>query len=177
MVEYFHSWFPKVRIPVLKLVGNTSLSKSSRNRPQRYEIKIRLQNWPKIAKNHLILQFFHQYCVTLRQNTNRRDAAFIFLQDYAGHWIIAVTSTSSKKIPADSIESAGFFYAKTFGRFAFLHYLWATLEDTHARKNSNKFGFLLAYSYLCTRNVCHDDEMTLGSGSFSGISQQLPKRW
>ena len=25
--------------------------------------------------------------------------------------------------------------------------------------------------------VCHDDEMTLGSGSFSGISQQLPKRW
>ena len=27
------------------------------------------------------------------------------------------------------------------------------------------------------RKVCHDDEMTLGSGSFSGISQQLPKRW
>ena len=26
-------------------------------------------------------------------------------------------------------------------------------------------------------NVCHDDEITLGSGSFSGISQQLPKRW
>ena len=25
--------------------------------------------------------------------------------------------------------------------------------------------------------VCHDDEMTLGSGSFSGISQQLLKRW
>ena len=32
-------------------------------------------------------------------------------------------------------------------------------------------------SYLCTQIVCHDDEMTLGSGSFSGISQQLPKRW
>ena len=31
--------------------------------------------------------------------------------------------------------------------------------------------------YLCKRNVCHDDEITLGSGSFSGISQQLPKRW
>ena len=27
------------------------------------------------------------------------------------------------------------------------------------------------------RIVCHDDEMTLGSGSFSGISQQLLKRW
>ena len=25
--------------------------------------------------------------------------------------------------------------------------------------------------YLCNRYVCHDDEMTLGSGSFSGISQ------
>ena len=24
-------------------------------------------------------------------------------------------------------------------------------EDTHARENPNKFGFPLAYSYLCTR--------------------------
>ena len=30
---------------------------------------------------------------------------------------------------------------------------------------------------IFAREVCHDDEMTLGSGSFSGISQQLPKRW
>ena len=30
---------------------------------------------------------------------------------------------------------------------------------------------------FATEKVCHDDGMTLGSGSFSGISQQLPKRW
>ena len=30
---------------------------------------------------------------------------------------------------------------------------------------------------ILQQKVCHDDEMTLGSGSFSGISQQLPKRW
>ena len=28
-------------------------------------------------------------------------------------------------------------------------YPLATLEDTHIRKISNKFGFLLTYSYLC----------------------------
>ena len=28
-----------------------------------------------------------------------------------------------------------------------------SLEGTHARKNSNKFGFLLAYSYLCCRII------------------------
>ena len=30
---------------------------------------------------------------------------------------------------------------------------------------------------FASESVCHDDEMTLGSGSFGGISQQLPKRW
>ena len=28
-------------------------------------------------------------------------------------------------------------------------YLWPLAEGTLARKNSNKFGFPLAYSYLC----------------------------
>ena len=27
------------------------------------------------------------------------------------------------------------------------------VEDTHARKNSNTFGYLLAYSYLCPRET------------------------
>ena len=37
--------------------------------------------------------------------------------------------------------------------------------------------FFINFFVTLPRNVCHDDEMTLGSGSFSGISQQLPKRW
>ena len=47
----------------------------------------------------------------------------------------------------------------------------------HFKNVVQYFGLVVQNDYLCTTFVCHDDEMTLGSGSFSGISQQLPKRW
>ena len=37
--------------------------------------------------------------------------------------------------------------------FKILFVLWPSVEDTHARKCSNKFGVLLAYSYLCPQYV------------------------
>ena len=40
-----------------------------------------------------------------------------------------------------------------------------------AKKVAEMFGGFADFLYLCSVVVCHDDEMTLGSGSFSGISQ------
>ena len=48
--------------------------------------------------------------------------------------------------------------------------LFAKANRWHSDKRSKR-TLLQNIAYLCGRLVCHDDEMTLGSGSFSGISQ------
>ena len=50
------------------------------------------------------------------------------------------------------------------------------LEDTHARKFSNLFGILLAYSYLCSRNVKDNDYGSnyLHSSTITGVQLGFP---
>ena len=71
-----------------------------------------------------------------------------------------------------------FFYlmAANFSFFTFhfslFSYLCASLEGTHVRKNSNKFGFLLTYSYLCPhKDQLYDEKTTtyLANHSYSDL--------
>ena len=75
----------------------------------------------------------------------------LFFHNYVG---VSEKILLSKKRPWFLSENEGFLVTNYVFSFRdvifFINFDY--VEDTLARKCSNKFGILLAYSYLCTRN-------------------------
>ena len=63
-------------------------------------------------------------------------------------FFIAIFDLGSKVLPLDNKRKTWFFFV-----FCLLIRTFDFVEVTFARKISNKFGFSLAYSYLCRVNI------------------------